>query len=387
MSEISHQLISDCVHGMIEIPDYAKRVVKHPLFKRLGRIRQLGTLHHAWPAATHSRLEHSLGTMCLAEEYSNLLQFRPALRRAFGLAALLHDIGHGPFSHVFEKAIAGTPSGDRYINHDRWRIRLICDNTTLTRAIAETEIDVFPTLRQNIIATGDILAIWNDNPSQAHHLQPNEVHIGYALLAGVAGVDRMDYLLRDSYHTNPQQRITRTAVQSIMHHTNVNWITGTVTYTPKGEHYVGLLLEARAYMHREVYAHHRAFEADIAITLAFQSGLEAQSRKITNVYDFERLTDGWVEDQAFDADYYDLTLSGVTINSIMNSDSLLDAIRGTTTRLTRCDPDDPQAIHAVTINGTTTTDLKHITNHWDIPDCTVAFRKASILSKHPYEDA
>lgn len=382
MAQKNNQLISDCIHGMMPIPEYAQRVVKHPLFKRLGRIRQLGTLHHAWPTATHTRLEHSLGTMHLAEKYSQYLGFRPELRRAFGLAALLHDIGHGPFSHVFEKAVAGTPSGDRFINHDRWRIRLICDNTTVTRAIAENEIDVFPTPRQNRITTADIIAIWNDNPSQAYHLESNEVHIAYALLAGVAGVDRMDYLLRDSYHTNPQHRITPSAIQAIMYHTTINMITGTVTYTPKGEHYVGLLLEARAYMHREVYAHHRAIEADLAITRAFQSGLETRSGKITNVCDFERLTDGWVEEQAFDTDYYDLSIPGVTINSIMNNDSLLDAIRGTTTRLTRCDPDDPGAIHAVTINGTTPEDIKHITNHWDIPDCTVAFRKAPILSKH-----
>ncbi len=377
MARPSRRLISDCIHGMMPIPQYAEEVIKHPLFKRLGRIRQLGTLHHAWPAATHTRLEHSLGTMHLAEEQSQILGLRPAFRRAFGLASLLHDIGHGPFSHVFEKAIAGTPSADIFRNHDAWRIRLLRENATLTQAIADTDLGTFPTADETHAAVGDILAIWNDNPDQAPILTPQEVHIGYALLAGVAGVDRMDYLLRDSYHTNPQHRITRTAVQAIMHHTTVDLIAGTVTYTPKGEHYVGLLLEARAYMHREVYTHHRAIESDLAIATAFQSGLEARSRPLLNVCEFERLTDGWVEDQAFNADYHDLTLPDVTTERIVHDDSLLDAVRGTATRLTRCPPDDPDALHTITIHGTTPADLQHITNRWDVPDSTVSFRRSA----------
>jgi uncharacterized protein len=367
---------------MMPIPGYARDVITHPLFKRLGRIKQCGTLHHAWPAATHTRLEHSLGTMHLAEEYSRYLGFRPAFRRTFGLASLLHDIGHGPFSHVFEKAIKDTPSGEIFRDHDRWRVRLVCDNTTLTAAIAEKNIDVFPTFQQTNEAVGDILAIWNDNPGQAMFLTPEEIHIGHALLAGVAGVDRMDYLLRDSYHTNPQHRIDRTAVQAIMHHTTIDLDAGTVTYTPKGEHYVQLLLEARAYMHREVYTHHRAIEADLAITRAFQWGLEAVARPCVNVLDFEQLTDGWVEQQAFDTRYLDITLPGVTAAGILKEDSLLDAIRGTTKPLIPCDPDDPDAVFTATSDGLSPCDLSHITNRWpNNPSTTSALKPKTSENK------
>lgn len=370
------QLVSDCVHGMVLVPDYARKTVADPLVKRLGRIKQLGTLYHAWPSATHSRLEHSIGVMHLAEQYSQLLGFRSALRRTFGLASLLHDIGHGPFSHVFERAIKGTPSAATFQDHDHWRIRLLSDSVTLTQALhPDPHISVSEALKAPNTTTRDIIAIWSDKPSEAARLTSAEVHIAHALLAGVAGVDRLDYLLRDSYHTNPQHRIDRTAVQAIMHHTTVNYIAGTVTYTAKGQHYVRLLLDARSYMHREVYSHHRAVAADLAIIDAFRWGLETRTRDLLNVFGFERLTDSWVEQQAFDDDYLSYQLCPPSsMPPALNP--LLRAIRGTAPRLTPCDPDDPAAITTVVIHGTTPEDLQHITNRWDIPDYTIAFRPA-----------
>ena len=369
-------LVSDCIHGMVLVPDYARKAVAHPLVKRLGRIKQLGTLYHAWPSATHSRLEHSIGTMHLAEQYSQLLGFRPALRRTFGLASLLHDIGHGPFSHVFERAIKGTPSAATFQDHDHWRICLLSDSITLAQALhPDPHISVGDALCEAKPTARDITAIWTDKPSEAACLTPTEVHIAHALLAGVAGVDRLDYLLRDSYHTNPQHRIDRTAVQAIMHHTTINLIAGTVTYTPKGQHCVRLLLDARSYMHREVYSHHRAVAADLAIIDAFKWGLETRSRHLLSVIGFERLTDSWVEQQAFDDDYLRHELCPpLSMPPTLNP--LLRAIRGTAPRLTPCDPDDPAAITTVVIHGTTPEDLQHITNRWDIPDCTIAFRPA-----------
>lgn len=362
------KLVNDCLYGMCPIPEYAHKVIQHPLFKRLGRVKQLGTLHHAWPSATHTRLEHSIGTMILAERYSDILGFRSALRRAFGLASLLHDIGHGPFSHVFEQAVKNTPTGEIFRDHDHWRVRLIADNATLTHAIASEEIDVFPTFQQCNEAVGDILAIWNDNPDQAMFLTPQEIHIAHALLAGVAGVDRLDYLLRDSYHTNPQHQISPSTVDAILYNTTVDLSTGTVEYTPDGHRYVQLLLEARAYMHREVYTHHRAIEADLAIAAAFQMpSFDDEIRPLMDVLRFERLTDSWVEQSAYDD----------RLHRVRHSLQLLRAIRGDTERLERCDPSDPDAIHTRTIHGPTPADLAHIKNRWDIPDCTIAFRPAT----------
>lgn len=263
------RLINDCIYGMVRVPAYAERVLAAPLFQRLGRVRQLGSLEAAWPSAVHTRKEHSIGTMHLALEYARHLALDSGAEQAFVLASLLHDIGHGPFSHTFELAL---PT----FCHDEFRFELL----------ESADLDVIPAP-----VRAEIAAIWRG----AGTPQARALH---GLLAGPAGVDRMDYLVRDSYHTTPQCRLDATCVQAIIAHTTVEG--DTVVYSPKGSKYVCHLLEARDYMYREVYRHRRAVAADALIVSAFREGLGSAAAPLLTPAMFERLDDAWVTTRAWD---------------------------------------------------------------------------------------
>ena len=106
-----HKIINDPVLGFITIPnELIYELVQHPLFQRLTRIKQLGLANVVYPGAQHTRFQHSLGAMYLVGEAVKQLRLKgqlitPAEENAVLAAMLLHDIGHGPFSHVLEHTI------------------------------------------------------------------------------------------------------------------------------------------------------------------------------------------------------------------------------------------------------------------------------------------
>jgi len=277
--------VNDCLYGMIDVPCMARRVVDTRLFQRLGRVRQLGNLSRAWPSAVHTRLEHSLGAMHLADEYARLLAFSANERTVFVLASLLHDIAHGPYSHTFELAIKGTESSALFGTHDTFRIRLLTEDSELREAVGDAYID-------------DIIAVWDDRASPACRISPEMIQILHTLLAGVAGVDRMDYILRDSYHTTPQRRLDRTCVQSIMGETSVDRARGVVVYSDKGERFISHLLSERCYLYEEVYLHRRAVAADHYLAAIFPA-VEARIRPLLTPKRFEELDDAIISTLAW----------------------------------------------------------------------------------------
>ncbi|HKX81620.1 MAG TPA: HD domain-containing protein, partial [Nitrososphaera sp.] len=102
--------ITDPVHKSIRFSQVEKEIIDTPTFQRLRRIRQLAGAHLVYPSAQHSRFEHSLGAMHVAGLAAESLLLKgyidnPEVVQDLRLAALLHDIGHGPFSHLFEEVL------------------------------------------------------------------------------------------------------------------------------------------------------------------------------------------------------------------------------------------------------------------------------------------
>ena len=101
--------IRDPVHGYIYVNELECKIIDSPVFQRLRKIRQLASAHLTYPGALHTRFEHCIGSMHLAKRAANHLKSQEIINKdlsnELSIAALLHDIGHGPFSHLFEEVL------------------------------------------------------------------------------------------------------------------------------------------------------------------------------------------------------------------------------------------------------------------------------------------
>jgi HD superfamily phosphohydrolase len=175
--------ISDPIHGYVYLSEVERDIIDTHVFQRLRRIRQLAGAHLTYPGAQHSRFEHSLGTMQLAGRAGRVLNDKGYINedqvQTVRIAALLHDIGHGPFSHLFEEVMA---EHSNVTHEDIGR-----------KIIQQTEIK-------------DILGKHGFNVKSISMLSFGESKISFLneIIAGGLSADVMDYLLRDSYFTGAE---------------------------------------------------------------------------------------------------------------------------------------------------------------------------------------
>ena len=175
--------IRDPVHGYIYANETEREIIDTKIFQRLRRIRQLAGCHLVYPGGQHSRFEHSIGAMHLAGNVNSVLAsrnvgFTSTSAQELRAAALLHDIGHGPFSHMFEEVMAERSQ----VNHEDMTQKIILG----------TEIGDI--LERNGISRRELskLAVGKSDKKRRYE---NDV------IGGGLSVDIMDYLLRDSYFT------------------------------------------------------------------------------------------------------------------------------------------------------------------------------------------
>ncbi len=176
--------ITDPVHRYILFSEDERRIIDTRVFQRLRSIRQLAGAHLVYPSAQHSRFEHSLGVMHLAGFAGETLLAKGLIDdceivKQLRLAALLHDIGHGPFSHLFEEVLE---TRCRKSHEDMGR-----------RIIMESEI-------------GDILNACGYDPAEICRLSFGQSKVKFLneVIAGGLAVDLMDYLPRDSFFTGTE---------------------------------------------------------------------------------------------------------------------------------------------------------------------------------------
>jgi len=205
--------IRDPIHGPIDVSAAEKAVIEHPLVQRLRRIRQLGFSESTFPGATHTRFLHSLGTMHLAgrafDAVAHDLSFVSAAdlarsRATLRLAALLHDLGHPPFSHSGEALLPRfselkMPSWeeeDRPLTHEEMSNVLLMRSSikdVIHSAFANDGVDP---LHVALVLSHKVKT---DDPFRFGGL--TILPLLQQLVVGELDVDRMDYLSRDSYFT------------------------------------------------------------------------------------------------------------------------------------------------------------------------------------------
>jgi len=172
--------IADPSHKFIRFTDLEKKIIDSVVFQRLRRIKQLAGAHLVYPAAQHSRFEHSLGTMHVAglagEHLFSIGAIEKESIQELRVASLLHDIGHGPFSHLFEEALKVT--GNK--NHETIGAEIIC----------KTELS-------------DILSGFGYSPKSISEISfgNSKVKFKNEIISGSLSADLMDYLPRDGFFT------------------------------------------------------------------------------------------------------------------------------------------------------------------------------------------
>jgi HD superfamily phosphohydrolase len=173
--------IKDPLYGYIRLTEIERNVIDTLAVQRLRRIRQLAGADFVYPAANHTRFEHVLGTMYLAGVVSENLPVHLTIeeRQRIRLAALLHDVGHAPFSHLFEPLLLKY-MGRNHEDMSRW----IIADSTLADVINNQGIDA-----------KELSGLAVGKPSK-----PEKPFLGQ-IISSSFDVDKMDFVVRDSYHT------------------------------------------------------------------------------------------------------------------------------------------------------------------------------------------
>ncbi len=217
--------IKDSVHDYIEVTGVARDLLDTPPVQRLRRITQLGTVVLVYPSANHTRFEHSLGVYHLADRALAGLGVEGQQAERVRAAALLHDVGHAPYSHNVEEL--------------------------LHRHTGKYHDDV-----ADLVGSGEVARTLSEhglNPDRVADLVAGEGELGQ-LVSGELDVDRMDYLVRDAHHTGvPYGTIDHNRLVR-----ELRFVDGDLVLDEGNVQTAESLLLARALMNPTVYGHHVA---------------------------------------------------------------------------------------------------------------------------------
>lgn len=196
------------VHGFVTLSDWEREIISQPAYQRLRRIRQLAWTDQVYPGAMHTRFEHSLGVMHVATAMydgivnssrsilENELKFHSAgldrHRILVRLTALLHDVGHSPFSHAAEELFPQSDDGSHRYQHEEYSAAII-------RTKLKDVIESHPENRTNYNIKADDIANLLEGSSDT-----GEAMIWQDIISGQMDADRIDYLQRDSLHAGVQ---------------------------------------------------------------------------------------------------------------------------------------------------------------------------------------
>lgn len=226
------KIINDPVYGFISIPgEFIYDLIEHPWFQRLRNIRQLGLTNYVYPGANHSRFQHCLGAlhlmnMAIVTLRSKGIEISAQEEEAACAAILLHDLGHGPFSHALEKYIVNG------ISHEEISLLLMNKMNEIYGKRLELTIEIFR--------------------------DTYERRFFHELISGQLDMDRLDYLRRDSFFTG----VIEGSVGSERIIRMLNVVDDRLVIDEKGIYSVEKFLIARRLMYWQVYMHKTVLSAE-----------------------------------------------------------------------------------------------------------------------------
>ena len=234
-SQNNLKILNDPVYGFISLPHkILLDIIDHPYFQRLRRIKQLGLSHLVYPGALHTRFNHAIGCSHLMTQAINTLQFlghQITTEEAKGvtLAILLHDIGHGPFSHTLEHSIV---SG---IKHEEVSLLFMKELNKEFNGELDLAIEIF---------------------SDKYHKK-----FLHQLVSSQLDMDRLDYLKRDSFYSGVSEGVVSN--QRIIKMFDV--VNDSLVVKQKGIYSIEKFIVARRLMYWQVYLHKTVLSAEFLL--------------------------------------------------------------------------------------------------------------------------
>ncbi len=246
-------ILKDPLYGFININEPFDDLIETEYFQRLRNIKQLGQSYLVYPSANHSRFEHSIGAFYLAKKFTEKLRMEH--KDEFAAAALLHDIGHYPFSHAIEKYIEMLNG----IKHENQTLNLI-RNTRIA--------DILKKQKLNINVVCDLIS--------------GKGKYG-KLISGEIDVDRLDYLKRDSYYTGVAYGVIETdVILKSISMKKKNYIAD-MKYLPAFES----VLISRYLMYSMVYMHRKTVIANTMLRAAFMEAFKEGEILVDDLFKFD----------------------------------------------------------------------------------------------------
>jgi HD superfamily phosphohydrolase len=253
---LSQRIYRDPVHNIIPLRDDSAegrlmvRLIDAPEFQRLRRIKQLGLGLYTYQGAEHSRFTHSLGALHLMtrilDQLSDRYQISSQDHAAARAAALLHDVGHGPFSHAMESVLG--------VHHEKLTMQaVLSEQTELWRALSSCSAELPERVASIIEGTFKPAALAQ-------------------LVSSQLDVDRMDYLLRDSLMTGAKYGLFD--LEWIINALQIDEQGDRIYVAARGIYAVEEYLQARYYMFRQVYFHRTLRSAEAVLRSALRRALE-----------------------------------------------------------------------------------------------------------------
>lgn len=260
--------IVDPIHEFINVYSHEISVIDSPIFQRLRRIRQLAGAHLVYPGAQHSRFEHSLGTMHISSQAAAILKEKNHIdsndTENLRLAALLHDIGHGPFSHLFEEVLQ-----KKKISHEQMGEKLIL----------KSEIG-------DLISKAGFDKLFISKLAFGNSKYPfmNEI------ISGGLSADMMDYLLRDGYFTGAEH--ARIDFKRIINSLDVH--EKKLSLNKSALHSFESMMISRYQMFRAVYFHKAVRAAEVMLLESMLLADDELGLTTNDLQKYVQLTDEFI---------------------------------------------------------------------------------------------
>ena len=270
--------IRDSIHGNIKIGGVFLDLLGAPEIQRLHNVKQLGLAHLVFPGAHHTRLEHSLGAYNMALKASEMLNLDESESELVTCAALLHDIGHGPFSHTLESIL---------------RDSLDVNHVDLTERLLFGEYEIFDSREKEFISSPSVHEILSKNNINQRYvadiIKGKMLEYPYLsqLLDSAIDVDQLDYLIRDAYYTGVAygmidiERFIQTLV--------IN--DDRLAIARKGVGVVENILMARTLMYSSVYFHKTVRIAELMLSKSIEMIPNAKPLDFFKMTDAELVND------------------------------------------------------------------------------------------------